>query len=57
MSKRGIIIQGSSRSDGNTNKIVSFIKEETGFDSVDLIAKNISAFDYDKKIEEMPFYH
>ncbi len=49
MSKRGIIIQGSSRSDGNTNKIASFIKEETGFDSVDLIAKNISAFDYDKK--------
>jgi len=49
MSKRGIIIQGSSRSDGNTNKIVSFIKEKTGFDSVDLIEKNISAFDYDKK--------
>ena len=51
MSKRGIILQGSSRSDGNTNKIVSFIKERTGFDSIDLLSKNISAFDYDKKNE------
>ena len=49
MSKRGIIIQGSSRSDGNTNKIVSFIKEKTGFDSIDLLSKNISAFDYEKR--------
>lgn len=49
MSKRGIIIQGSSRVDGNTSKVVSFIKEKTDFDSVDLLEKNISAFDYDKK--------
>ncbi len=51
MSKRGIIIQGSSRVNGNTNKIVTFIKEKTGFDSINLVSKNISAFDYDKKNE------
>jgi len=36
MSKKGVIIQGSSRSNGNTNKIVTFIKEKTGFDIIDL---------------------
>ena len=42
MNQKGVIIQGSSRSDGNTNKIAAFIKEKTAFDIVDLKSKNIS---------------
>ncbi len=49
MNQKGVIIQGSSRSDGNTNKIAAFIKEKTAFDIVDLKSKNISSFDYDFK--------
>jgi len=47
MNKKGVIIQGSSRSNGNTNKIVTFIKEKTGFDIIDLKTKHITYFDYD----------
>jgi multimeric flavodoxin WrbA len=46
MNKKGVIIQGSSRSNGNTNKIVSFVIEKTGFDIIDLKSKHISGFDY-----------
>lgn len=49
MDMTGVIIQGSSRSNGNTSKIVSFVKEKTGFQVVDLKSKSISAFDYDHK--------
>lgn len=49
MKVKGVIIQGSSRSDGNTSKIVSFIQERTGFDSIDLKSKHIGPFDYDFK--------
>ena len=55
MNKKGIIIQGSSRSNGNTNKIVTFIQEKTGFDSIDLKSKNISGFDYDFKNQDDDF--
>ena len=44
--KKGIIIQGSSRSDGNTNKIVNRLAALTQFDIVDLKSKNIGYFDY-----------
>ena len=44
---KGIILQGSSRSAGNTNKIANYVKQRTGFDIVDLSSKNINAFDYD----------
>lgn len=47
--KKGIIIQASSNSKGNTYKIVSFLKEEIGFDVVDLNQKHISHFDYEFK--------
>lgn len=47
MHKRGVIIQGSSKSDGNTNIIAKYIQEKTGFDIIDLKLKNISSFDYD----------
>lgn len=47
MENKGVIIQGSSRSDGNTNKIALFVKEQLGFDFIDLKSKNINEFDYD----------
>ena len=42
-----IIIQGSSRSKGNTNKIVSLLMKELEFDVVDLSLKKIGYFDYE----------
>ncbi len=47
MQKKGVIIQGSSRSEGNTNIISKYIQEKTGFDIIDLKSKEISSFDYD----------
>ncbi|WP_452224875.1 flavodoxin family protein [Lacinutrix chionoecetis] len=47
--KKGIIIQGSARSNGDTSKIVAYLKKETGFDVVDLNTKNIGHFDYEFK--------
>lgn len=47
MAKKGIIILGSSRSNGNTHKIASFIQENTGYDLVDLKSLNIGHYDYD----------
>ncbi len=49
MNTKGIILQGSSKSNGNTNKIALFVKERTGFDIIDLKSKNIGPFDYDFK--------
>ncbi len=42
-----IIIQGSSRSQGNTHKIVNLLKAELAFDLLDLNQKHIQPFDYD----------
>ncbi len=42
-----IIIQGSSRSGGNTNKIVKYLMNEVDCDFVDLAKKNIGHYDYD----------
>lgn len=47
MAKKGIIILGSSRSNGNTSKIASFIKDKSNFDLIDLKTVKISQFDYD----------
>ena len=47
--KRGVIIQASSRSNGNTFKIVSYLKEQTGFDCIDLCEYEINHFNYDFK--------
>lgn len=46
MKIKGVIIQGSSRSNGNTNKIVSFVQKGTDFDLIDLKSKQIKGFDY-----------
>ncbi|WP_237274443.1 flavodoxin family protein [Tenacibaculum ovolyticum] len=45
--KRGIIILGSSNSNGDTKKIVSLIRDKTGFPFIDLRTKNIVDFDYE----------
>lgn len=47
MNKKGVLIQGSSRSNGNTQKIVSYIAKRTGFDIIDLRTKNFGSFDYE----------
>ena len=44
-----IIIQGSSRSKGNTNKVVRLLMKELEFDLVDLSLKKIGYFDYEFK--------
>lgn len=41
-----VIIQGSSKSDGNTNQVVQLLMKELDFDLVDLNQKNIAPFDY-----------
>ena len=47
--RKGVIIQASSRSKGNTFKMVSFLQELTGFEVIDLNQKKINHFDYDFK--------
>jgi multimeric flavodoxin WrbA len=53
--KKGIIIQASSRNNGNTSKVVSFFKSQCGFDVVDLVDKNIGHFDYEFKNSDDDF--
>jgi len=55
MSKNGVIIQGSSRSVGNTNKVVSYVAETLKFDVIDLNEKKIGPFDYDFKNSDDDF--
>lgn len=47
--KKGVIIQASARSNGNTSKIVRIIKRKTQFDVIDLNQKKINHFDYEFK--------
>ena len=44
--KKGIIIQASSRSIGNTSKVVAYYSELTGFDVIDLNKKDIKHFEH-----------
>lgn len=53
--KKGIIILGSSNSDGNTSKIASYFSERTGFPIVDLKTKDIAQFDYEYKNSDDDF--
>ena len=52
---KGVIIQGSSRSIGDTNKVVLKLKELSGFDVVDLNQMNIGHFDYEFKNRDDDF--
>ena len=47
-----VIIQASSRSHGDTSKIVNYISSLTGFDVIDLNTKNIKHYDYEYKKPE-----
>ncbi len=46
---KGIIILGSSRSKGDTFTSVSYLKEITGYEIVDLNQKDIGHYDYNHK--------
>ena len=50
-----IIIQGSSRSSGNTSKVVRMLMKEMEFDLIDLSLKNIGKFDYEFRNREDDF--
>ncbi|MEX0274690.1 MAG: flavodoxin family protein, partial [Flavobacteriaceae bacterium] len=54
--KRGIIILGSSNSNGNTKKVTSYISGLTDYPIVDLRQKNISEFDYEFKNRNDDFH-
>ena len=43
---RGVIIMGSSRSDGNTAAVVKKLKESSSFNVIDLNVYNFSYYDY-----------
>ena len=45
--KKTIIIQGSSKSLGNTHKVVNYLNNQNQYDIIDLKTKNIGAFEYD----------
>jgi multimeric flavodoxin WrbA len=55
MRKKTIIIQGSSNSSGDTNKIATYINEKTGIEIIDLKNKNIGQFDYEFKNRDDDF--
>ena len=46
---RTVIIQGSSRSNGDTGKIVNYISEKYGIAVIDLNTKTIGQYDYEYK--------
>lgn len=52
---KGVIIQASSRSYGDTSCVVSVFKNETSFDVIDLNQKNIGHFDYEFNNKEDDF--
>ena len=52
---KGIILQGSSRSYGNTNKVVRFVLERLPFELIDLKTKYIHQYDYEHKHESDDF--
>ncbi|WP_025667118.1 flavodoxin family protein [Aquimarina megaterium] len=45
--KKGIIILGSSNSNGDTYKAASFVSQQMNYSIIDLKTKNISEFDYE----------
>ncbi len=50
-----IIIQGSSRSFGNTSKIIDLLREQLPAHVLDLKVKNISSYDYEHKNQNDDF--
>jgi len=52
MSAKGVIILGSSRSQGNTHSIVAELQQLTNFDLIDLKKYKINHFEYDLKNDD-----
>ena len=50
-----VIIQGSSRSDGNTSRVVAYMTNRKNLDLVDLNDYQISYFDYQHRNQEDDF--
>lgn len=50
-----LIIQGSARKNGNTNKIVNYIQEKMECDFIDLKGYSISNYDYDSRNKDDDF--
>lgn len=50
-----VIIQGSSRSDGDTSKIVNYIASHNTIDVIDLYTKNIGHYDYEYRNKDDDF--
>ena len=53
--KRTVIIQGSSRSKGDTSLIVNFLANKHHFDVIDLNTKTIGHYDYEYKNDDDDF--
>lgn len=53
--KKTIIIQGSSKSYGNTNTVINYLNKDENFDIIDLKTKNIGPFDYEFKNKKDDF--
>lgn len=53
--KKTVVIQGSSRSFGDTYKTTSYIADNNNIDIIDLATKNIGHYDYDYKNEDDDF--
>jgi multimeric flavodoxin WrbA len=45
--EKTVIVQGSSKSFGNTYKVVNYLNNQNQFDVIDLKTKNIGSFEYD----------
>ena len=50
-----LIIQASARSNGDTNRVVSFLNEQANFPYIDLLTKNIQIFSYENDHKEDDF--
>jgi multimeric flavodoxin WrbA len=53
--KKGIIILGSSNSNGETRLMVDYLSHKTQFPIIDLRSKNIAHYDYEYKNQEDDF--
>ncbi len=53
--KKTVIIQGSSKSNGNTKKVINYLNTDNNFDVIDLKTKNIGSFEYDFSNSEDDF--
>ena len=52
---KGIIILGSSRSDGHTGQVVSYLQEISGLEVIDLKEKRIEHYDYQYRNQDDDF--